>query len=208
MPLPKVPQRLPDVISVLQAEELVTQPFAEGPAGLRDRAILEVLYGCGVRVSELTGADTGDVDLKEGFWRVSGKGGKEREVPIGGMAAQALEEYLISGRPFLRPKGTTGRPFSDALFLNVRGGRLSRQAVFRMVRAYGGRVGLKMHPHTLRHSYATHMLEGGADLRVLQDLLGHADIATTQVYTHVDRRHIREEYLSTHPRARLRVTGV
>ena len=133
-----------------------------------------------------------------------GKGGKERIVPVGGMAAHALDAYLKHGRPYLRPKSTLRGVDPSAVFVNVRGGRLSRQGVFAIVRTYGARVGLDMHPHTLRHSFATHLLEGGADLRALQEMLGHADITTTQVYTHVDRRHIREEYLSTHPRARMR----
>lgn len=203
LPLPKVPERLPDVISIDDADKLLSQPFPDGPLGLRDRAILETLYGCGVRVGELVGIDTGDIDLDGGFVRVLGKGNKERMVPVGGMAAHAVRAYIGSGRPFLRPKRSIAA--TSALFLNARGGRLSRQAVYRMVREYGGRVGLEgLHPHTLRHSYATHLLEGGADLRVLQELLGHADISTTQVYTHVDRGHMREEYLSTHPRARMR----
>lgn len=204
VPLPKVPDRLPDVISIDEAEHLLSQPFPDGPAGMRDRAILEVLYGCGLRVSELTGLDREEVDLAEGFVRVFGKGGKEREVPIAGQAARSLSEYLLHGRPYLKPKGRTRRADPAAVFVNTWGGRLTRQSVFGIVRRYAGRVDLDVHPHTLRHSYATHMLEGGADLRVLQEILGHADIATTQVYTHVDRHHIREEYLSTHPRARMR----
>lgn len=205
LPLPKVPDRLPDVVSIDQADALLSQPFPDTPAGVRDRAILETLYGCGLRVSELTGLDTTEVDLAEGYLRVLGKGGKERLVPVGGAASRALSEYLIAGRQHLKPKRAGLRQDPAAVFLNVRGGRLTRQAVFGMVRKYGERVGLPaLHPHTLRHSYATHMLEGGADLRALQEMLGHADIATTQVYTHVDRRHVREEYLSTHPRARIR----
>ena len=134
-----------------------------------------------------------------------GKGGKERVVPVAGMAQHALQAYLAHGRPYLRPKGSLRGLDASAVFLNTRGGRLSRQGVFGIVRTYGARVGLEaLHPHTLRHSFATHLLEGGADLRALQEMLGHADISTTQVYTHVDRRHIREEYLSTHPRARMR----
>jgi integrase/recombinase XerD len=204
IPLPKVPERLPDVISIEDADRLLAQPFPDGPAGLRDRAILETLYGCGLRVSELVGLDVADVDLEGGFLRVLGKGNKERGVPIAGMASHAVDAYLKRGRPFLRPSRAISSGASS-VFLNTRGGRLSRQAVFRMVRTYGGRVGLEgLHPHTLRHSFATHLLEGGADLRALQEMLGHADISTTQVYTHVDRRHVREEYLSTHPRARLR----
>lgn len=204
VPLPKVPDRLPDVIGIDDAERLLSQPFASTPAGLRDRAILETLYGCGIRVSELTGLDLTEIDLKAGFLRVFGKGGKEREVPVGGAAARALDEYLTHGRPYLKSKKRARRADSAAVFVNTWGGRLTRQTVFGIVRRYGARAGFALHPHTLRHSYATHMLEGGADLRVLQEILGHSDIATTQIYTHVDRHHIREEYLSTHPRARSR----
>ena len=203
LPLPKVPQRLPDAVSVENIDRLLSQPFPDGPVGLRDRAILEVLYGCGLRVSELTGLDLTDLNLAEGFTRVYGKGGKERLVPVAGMAQHALVAYLERGRGLLRPRGSI-KADESAVFLSTRGNRLSRQAVFGFVRTYGARVGLALHPHTLRHSFATHMLEGGADLRALQEMLGHADISTTQIYTHVDRRHIREEYLTTHPRARAR----
>lgn len=202
--LPKVPARLPEVISIQDAEQLLSQPFPSGPVGYRDRAALEVLYGCGLRVSELTGLDLLDLDLEAGFVRVMGKGGKERLVPIAGAALNALSEYLEHGRPYLRAKKVSTRQDPSAVFLNVRGGRLTRQAVFGIVRTYGERAGLQLHPHTLRHSFATHMLQGGAELRALQEMLGHADISTTQVYTHVDRAHVREEYLTTHPRARMR----
>jgi integrase/recombinase XerD len=204
MPLPKKPKRLPNVVSIEQVERLLEQPFPEGPVGLRDRAILEVLYGCGMRASEIVGLDLTDVELPEGFVRVFGKGGKERAVPIAGAAAAALQDYLDHARRVLKPKGRVRRQDPAAVFVNVRGGRLTRQTIFAIVRSYGGRVGLDMHPHTLRHSFATHMLEGGADLRALQEMLGHSDISTTQIYTHVDRSHLREEYLSTHPRARVR----
>ncbi len=204
LPLPKVPVRLPQALTIQQAEELLAQVFPPGPAGLRDRALLEILYGCGIRVSELVGLDVTDVDLTTGFIRVFGKGSKERDVPVAGAAVRALQEYLVHGRPYLRLKASTRPRDPSAVFLSVRGSRLTRQAVHRIVRRYGSAVGLDLHPHTLRHSFATHMLEGGADLRVLQEVLGHADISTTQIYTHVDKRHLREEYLSTHPRARLR----
>lgn len=204
LPLPRIPERLPDVVSIDEVDRLLSQPFPQGPAGYRDRAMLEVLYGCGVRASELTGLDLRDVDLREGLLRVFGKGSKERVVPVAGQAASALADYLAHGRPYLRTKSGARRQDPDAVFLNVRGGRITRVTVHSLVRAYGGRVGLELHPHTLRHSFATHMLQGGADLRALQEMLGHADIATTQIYTHVDRTHLREEYLSTHPRARIR----
>lgn len=204
MPLPKKPVRLPDVVTIDEIEKLLDQPFPEGPAGLRDRAMLETLYGCGIRVSELVGLDLADVELGEGFIRVFGKGGKERAVPVAGAALAALQDYLAHGRRSLRPKGRGRRQDPEALFLNVRGQRMTRQTIFELVRRYGGRVGVALHPHTLRHSFATHMLEGGADLRSLQEMLGHSDISTTQIYTHVDRTHLRAEYLSTHPRARVR----
>lgn len=204
LPLPSKPERLPDVVSIGQVEELLSQRFPPGPVGYRDRAILEVLYGCGLRVSELVGLGLRDLDLEAGSLRVFGKGGKERIAPIAGAAATAMADYLAHARPYLHTKRGKGSQDPDALFLNVRGQRLTRVTVFEMVRSYGRNVGLDLHPHTLRHSFATHMLEGGADLRALQEMLGHADISTTQVYTHVDRSHVREEYLSTHPRARLR----
>lgn len=202
--LPKKPAHLPDVVSIEDIDRLLGQPFEQKPAGLRDRAALEVLYGCGLRVSELVGLDMLDIDLAEGLVRVRGKGDKDRIVPIAGVASSALEEYFGHGRPFLRAKKTRGAADPSAVFVNVRGGRLTRQAVFGIVKRYGGRVGLDIHPHTLRHSFATHLLDGGADLRSLQEMLGHADISTTQVYTHVGLAHVREEYLSTHPRAKMR----
>ena len=198
MPLPSKPERLPDVISVEDAARLLDQPFPQTPAGLRDRAVLEVLYGCGLRASELAGLDLRAVLLDEGLLRVFGKGEKERVVPVLGTAADALGAYLDRGRGAL-----VGRRPTDAVFLNVRGGRISRQSVHAIVEKYGRVVGIKgLHPHTLRHSFATHLLEGGADLRVVQELLGHANIATTQLYTHVDRSHVRRVYLAAHPRAR------
>lgn len=204
LPLPKVPERLPDVVSIDDIDRMLSQPFPEGPVGYRDRAMLEVLYGCGMRASELVGLNLADVDLDGGFLRVFGKGSKERVVPIAGAASRALGDYLAHGRPFLHAKKGARRQDPDAVFINIRGQRMTRGTVHALVHAYGSRVGLDVHPHTLRHSFATHMLEGGADLRSLQEMLGHSDITTTQVYTHVDRSHVREEYLSTHPRARIR----
>jgi integrase/recombinase XerD len=191
-------------VSIERVDALLSQPFGDEPTGLRDRAILEVLYGCGLRVSELTGLDTADFQRSARLLTVVGKGDKQRIVPIAGAAVRALEAYLSTARSLLRAEHGRTRPDPSAMFVSVRGGRLSRQAVHAIVHTYGLRVGLDLHPHTLRHSFATHMLEGGADLRVVQELLGHADISTTQVYTHVDRTHLVEEYLSTHPRARLR----
>lgn len=195
--LPKKPERLPRTITVEQASALLDQPFPDTACGRRDRAMLEVLYGCGLRVSELCGLDLGSCYLDEGFLRIFGKGGKERLVPIVGTASRALGSYLESGRP-----GLCRAASPDAVFLNARGGRISRQSVYAAVERAGVAVGIAhLHPHTLRHAFATHMLAGGADLRVLQEMLGHADISTTQIYTHVDREYLREEYYAAHPRA-------
>ena len=205
VPLPKTPERLPESLSIEEVSALLDQEFPDTPAGVRDRCILEVLYGCGLRVSELVGLDFSSLLLDDDLVRVVGKGGKERLVPILGTAREALDEYLESGRPLLFMQSDPGSQDRRAVFLNVRGGRITRRAVRDLVEKYGRKVGVeKLHPHTLRHSFATHMLEGGADLRVLQELLGHSDVSTTQIYTHVDRSHIREEYLSTHPRAKKR----
>lgn len=199
LPLPKKPSRLPDVISREEAAKLLDQPFAATPAGLRDCAMLEVLYGCGLRASELVGLDLRDVSLEDEMLRVLGKGSKQRIVPVLGTAAEALRRYLDRGRG-----GLAGARPCPAVFLNVRGGRISRQSAHAIVEKYGRAAGISgLHPHTLRHSFATHLLEGGADLRVVQELLGHADISTTQLYTHLDRSHIRRVYLEAHPRAHL-----
>ena len=196
--LPRKPQHLPDVLSVQQACRMIDLFCGDTPRELRDRAILEVLYGCGLRVSELCGLDVDRVHLSDGFLLVMGKGSKERVVPVSGAAERALRVYLSEGRPHL---ARATQPTS-AVFLNARGGRLTRQAVHSLVRKAGQAIGVDdLHPHTLRHSCATHMLEGGADLRVIQDMLGHADISTTQIYTHVQRAHLVEEYLHAHPRA-------
>ena len=198
--LPAPPEKLPDVLTIEQVNRLLDQVTGDKPAQLRDRAILEVLYGCGLRVSECAGLDVGDCVFSEGFLRVVGKGDKERIAPISGYALSAISQYLEHGREFLVK---AGKPTS-AVFLNARGGRLSRQSIHAIVAKAGVGIGVEnLHPHTLRHSFATHMLAGGADLRVIQEILGHSDISTTQIYTHVNRTHIQEEYLSAHPRARL-----
>lgn len=198
--VPKKPQRLPDVLSVEAVCDLIEGVSGQSPRDLRDRAILEVLYGCGLRASELCGLDCDRVNLDEGFILVVGKGSKERVVPISGAAHRALTTYICEGRPSL---AMGSQASTHAVFLNARGGRISRQSVFRMVQKRGLECGIPdLHPHVLRHSCATHMLDGGADLRIIQDMLGHSDISTTQIYTHVQRAHIREEYLHAHPRAR------
>ncbi len=197
LPLPKLAERLPDVLNIDQVSHMLDALDDQSPRGLRDRAIMEVLYGCGLRVSEVCGLDLEGLFLDEGMLRVEGKGSKERLSPIGGAALEALNRYLEEGRPELRKAGSP-----PAVFLNARGGRLSRQSVHTMVAQAGLSIGVKnLHPHTLRHSFATHMLEGGADLRVIQEILGHSDISTTQIYTHIDRSHMQEEYLAAHPRA-------
>lgn len=199
LPLPKVPEKLPDVLSIEQIGSMLDALSGNEPVDLRNRAMLEVLYGCGLRVSELCGLDMAMLHLEEGFLRVTGKGSKERVVPVSGVALECLARYLADGRGAYMK---AGRPAPAAVFLNVRGNRLSRQTVHKIVAEAGMLVGCKnLHPHTLRHSFATHMLQGGADLRVIQEILGHSDISTTQIYTHIDRTHLRAEYVSAHPRA-------
>ena len=208
VPLPSKPRKLPQVLDIDRIGMLLDQKFDDTPRGMRDRAVLEVLYGCGLRVSELTGLDMQSLYLDEGFVQVMGKGSKERLSPIGGTALDALKYYLERGRLLLHPKKMSAPPDGMAVFLNARGRRITRQAVFDIVGKYGRKVGIEgLHPHTLRHSFATHMLEGGADLRAIQDILGHSDISTTQIYTHVDRAHIRQEYYTCHPRAGKRQAG-
>lgn len=201
LPLPKVPEKLPDVLSIDQVGSMLDGLAGDEPADLRNRAMLEVLYGCGLRVSELCGLDMAMLHIEEGFLRVTGKGSKERVVPVSGAALECLVRYLNDGRSAYMK---VGRPAPAAVFLNVRGNRLSRQTVHKIVAEAGLLIGCKnLHPHTLRHSFATHMLQGGADLRVIQEILGHSDISTTQIYTHIDRTHLHAEYVSAHPRAQL-----
>lgn len=198
---PRPPARLPKAISIEAVERLLAAAsVGDTPASLRDRALLEVLYGAGARISEAVGLDVDDVDTAEGVVRLFGKGGKERVVPLGSYAAEALSAYLVRARPVLAAKGK-GTP---AIFLNQRGGRLSRQSAWTTLRAAAERAGLSGHlsPHTLRHSFATHLLDGGADVRVVQELLGHASVTTTQIYTMVTVQRLREVYAQSHPRAR------
>jgi integrase/recombinase XerD len=198
---PKAPARLPKAISIEDVERLLAAAsVGDTPAALRDRALLEVLYGAGARISEAVGLDVDDVDPEEGVVRLFGKGAKERIVPLGSYAADALSAYLVRGRPALAAKGKG----TAAIFLNQRGGRLSRQSAWAALRAAAERAGLSGHlsPHTLRHSFATHLLDGGADVRVVQELLGHASVTTTQIYTMVTVQRLREVYAQSHPRAR------
>ena len=200
---PKLPRSLPRPMSVEDVGRLLSAPDPAKADGIRDRAILELLYGGGLRISELTGLDVDDVDLEEGSVRVLGKGGKEREVPIGRYARESAQAYLTRARPEFA--SSTSRA---ALFLNQRGGRLTRQSCGRILARHAKSAGLDrgVTLHTLRHSFATHLLEGGADVRVVQELLGHASVATTQIYTLVTKEHLREVYYTSHPRAR-RGTG-
>jgi integrase/recombinase XerD len=215
---PAPPRRLPRAISLPEIERLLAAAGAAGSGGsaesaqaaaLRDRALLELLYGTGARISEAVGLDVDDLDLSgesrsalvAAVVRLSGKGDKQRVVPVGSYARAAVEAYLIRARPVLARAARRG-PGSPAVFLNARGGRLTRQGAWGALRAAAGRAGLaQVSPHTLRHSFATHLLDGGADVRVVQELLGHASVTTTQVYTLVTVDRLREVYAAAHPRA-------
>ncbi len=194
---PRAGRSLPSVLTVSEIEALLGAVAPEDTSAFRDRAILEVLYGCGLRVSELCDLKTRDCDLDEGLVRVLGKGAKERLVPIGADARSAVRRYLRESRSGLDRGTSKGR-----MFLNRRGRALSRMGVWKIVRRYVERAGIgkRVTPHTLRHSFATHLLEGGADLASVQEMLGHADISTTEIYTHVDRSHLRQVHRTHHPR--------
>jgi integrase/recombinase XerD len=197
---PAAPKRLPKAIGVGDVERLLeAASFGGTPGAVRDRALVEVLYGSGARISEAVGLDVDDLDLDGGLLRLRGKGAKERIVPVGSYATDAVQAYLVRVRPELAGRGR-GTP---AVFLNTRGGRLSRQSAWTVLQAAAERAGLSAHvsPHTLRHSFATHLLEGGADVRVVQELLGHASVTTTQIYTKVTADTLREVYVAAHPRA-------
>ncbi|HKF90944.1 MAG TPA: site-specific tyrosine recombinase XerD [Acidimicrobiia bacterium] len=200
---PRVPLGIPKALTEDEVEALLAAVVGDTARSLRDRAIVETLYATGVRISELVGLDRRDLDLDDGLVRVLGKGSKERIVPVGRSAREALSAYLAAGRPQLaRPDRS--RRGGEAVILNVRGGRLSRQSCWKIVRTAGERAGLggRLSPHVLRHSCATHMLERGADIRVVQELLGHASLSTTQVYTKVSPERLRAVYEAAHPRAR------
>jgi integrase/recombinase XerD len=197
--LPKRRRTLPRTLSPGEAERLIDAAAGTTPRSLRDRALVELLYGAGLRVSEAVGLERSAVDLERRLVRCIGKGSKERVVPIGREAAEALRRYLARGRPFL------DRRHRPELFLNAKGGPLTRAGAFFILRRLAGAAGLepeRVHPHLLRHSFATHLLEGGADLRSVQEMLGHADLATTELYTHVSDRRRRELYFQAHPHAR------
>ena len=204
---PKPPRRLPKALSLEQVQAMLAVPATDTEVGVRDAALLELLYGTGIRISEAVALDVDDVerlartqaDEPAPGLRVLGKGGKERIVPIGSYARGALDAYLVRGRAALAARGR-GTP---ALFVNARGGRLSRQSAWTVLQSVADKAGIAadVSPHTLRHSYATHLLDGGADIRVVQELLGHASVTTTQIYTLVTIEHLREVFLTSHPRA-------
>jgi len=198
---PKVVRRLPGVLGEEAVARLLAAPRRDAPRGLRDAAMLELLYATGIRVSELVGLPVGDTNLNAGFVRVTGKGKKTRLVPLGQAAREAVERYLGEVRP------AWARPDEPALFVTPRGRRMTRQGFWKLLRGYARAAGVRLpaggvSPHKLRHSFATHLLERGADLRAVQAMLGHADIATTEVYTHVSRARLVEQYRRAHPRAK------
>ena len=198
MKSPKLGRKLPDVLNIYEVERLLLGPDVETPLGLRDRALLEMLYGAGLRVSELTGLERSHLLFDLEVVRVIGKGSRERIVPIGTEGVEWVNRYLTGARVDL------SRPASgDTVFLNFRGGAMSRMGVWKILRRYVQDAGIRktVSPHTMRHSFATHLLEGGADLRAVQEMLGHVDISTTQIYTHVDREYLKEVHRTFHPRA-------
>jgi integrase/recombinase XerD len=196
---PPVPLRLPRALTIDQVDQLLAGCVGDGPAPLRDRALLELLYSTGARISEAVGIDRDDLDAEHRTVLLRGKGGKQRIVPVGRPALRAVDDYLVRGRPALAARGRG----TLAVFLNARGGRLSRQSAWHVLRGAAESSGVvaAVSPHTLRHCFATHLLAGGADVRVVQELLGHASVTTTQVYTHVTVDTLREVYAASHPRA-------
>jgi integrase/recombinase XerD len=198
---PRRSRKLPQVLTRGEIEKLLSQPHGTEPAALRDRALLELMYACGLRASEAIGLELMDVDSQDGVLRARGKGSKERVVPIGQAALKALRIYLERGRPAL-VKGAA----EAHLFVNFRGGQLTRQGLYKIVRRHAVSAGLadRMSPHTLRHTFATHLLAGGCDLRSVQEMLGHADVSTTQLYTHLSSARLKDVYFRAHPRATLR----
>jgi integrase/recombinase XerD len=195
---PRRGKRLPEVLTRGEVQSLLSQPKGTDPVNLRDRALLEVMYASGLRASEVIGLEIPDVDLDEGLLRARGKGSKERVVPVGSAAVAAIRAYVSRGRPALVRMNP-----ERALFVNFRGQSLTRQGLYKIVRRHALTVGLadRMSPHTLRHTFATHLLSGGCDLRSVQEMLGHADVATTQLYTHLSSERLKEVYFAAHPRA-------
>jgi integrase/recombinase XerD len=197
---PRRARKLPQVLTRGEVEKLLSQPSGTEPAALRDRALLELMYACGLRASEAIGLELSDVDIEDAVLRARGKGSKERLVPIGQAALRAVRIYLERGRPAL----VKGLPVAH-LFVNFRGRALTRQGLYKIVRRHAVRAGLadRMSPHTLRHTFATHLLAGGCDLRSVQEMLGHADVSTTQLYTHLSSERLKDVYFRAHPRATL-----
>ena len=195
---PKIAKRLPGVLDVNEIDKILSAPEVNDKLGLRDKAILELFYACGTRVSELIDLKVNDLFFDDEIIRVFGKGSKERLIPIGSSAINWVGEYLKKSRPLLLKKSKS----ENNLFLNSRGSKLSRMGVWKIIDRYVKEAGIEkeVHPHTFRHSFATHLLEGGADLRAVQEMLGHADISTTQIYTHVDRDYIKQIHKQYHPR--------
>lgn len=193
-------RKLPVVLSVNEMNRLLDKPDTENKLGLRDKAMLETMYSCGLRVSELLGLKLSDLHLEEEIIRVFGKGSKHRLVPIGSTAMEWMENYLVNARPFLERKMKS----ENIVFLNNRGTKLSRMGIWKIINRYKEEAGITkdMHPHTFRHSFATHLLDGGADLRAVQEMLGHADISTTQIYTHIDKDFVKQEHRDYHPRGK------
>lgn len=196
----KVNRKLPVVLNLKEIDSIFEKPQVDSTLGLRDRAMLELLYSSGLRVSELINLKLSDLIINEELIRVFGKGSKERIVPVGDSALSFLKDYLIKSRPILEKKAKS----HNHVFLNVRGTKISRMGIWKMVKQYTNEAGVQkeVHPHTFRHSFATHLVEGGADLRAVQEMLGHADISTTQIYTQVDRDFIKQEHKSFHPRGK------
>jgi integrase/recombinase XerD len=194
---PRRAKKLPHVLNYSEVQLLLAAPRGSEPTTLRDRALLEVMYACGLRASETIGLDVGDLDLRQGFLRARGKGSKERLVPVGRQAIAAISVYMRA-----RPK-LVGERHEPKLFVNFRGGPLTRQGLYKIVQRHARTAGLggRMSPHTLRHSFATHLLAGGCDLRAVQEMLGHADISTTQMYTHLSGDQLKDVYFRAHPRA-------
>ncbi|MGE7985644.1 site-specific tyrosine recombinase XerD [Lysinibacillus fusiformis] len=197
--MPTIEQKLPNILSIEEIEALLMAPNRSKPQGIRDLAMLELLYGSGMRISELIALDLADIHLTMGFVRVFGKGGKERIIPLGKSALSAINSYLNNARGQLQGK----YPKTDAFFINQRGKRLTRQGCWKLMKEHALKVGIQheLTPHTLRHSFATHLVENGADLRAVQEMLGHADISTTQIYTHISKTRLSEVYKQFHPRA-------
>jgi integrase/recombinase XerD len=195
---PRRGRRLPKVLNRDEVAKLLSQPAGTAPTALRDRALLELMYACGLRASEAIGVEVADIDMEEGVLRARGKGSKERVVPVGRAALEAVRIYLERGRPALVHGGIVAQ-----LFVNFRGEPLTRQGLYKIVRRHAATAGLaeRMSPHTLRHTFATHLLAGGCDLRSVQEMLGHADVATTQLYTHLSSARLKDVYFKAHPRA-------